>query len=277
MSGEKQTIPTSAEDASDAAILVAESYQAPDGSVYVHKDLVQVVEPWAVEQHVSPPSETHSFGDVQSWAAYVGRYGSPLRSLLSWREAGLVALLDHHDPGGVCGRNQWKAQHAFQYTPEFKAWRELTSGAPLKQAQLVEALEDLAETIIQPDPGQLMAMLRTLRATVNTEAASALREDGGMAVEFRKDSQVRGDVALPQWLEIQLSMIRGYRVQDADGVMRPALHRLRVRLRPSVTETAQLVFRLSIPAAERVLEEIYLDLVAMAQEELGEAYRILRA
>src|SRR3990167_8996985 len=91
------------------------------GAFYVHKDYVKIRGAWEVEQHIPPISTSVSFGDVDSWAEYVGRFSIPTENtaLLTWSEQGLSAILDYHDSADEPGRCAWKATMPFMRSPEW--------------------------------------------------------------------------------------------------------------------------------------------------------------
>jgi hypothetical protein len=260
-------------------LTIAPSFQAPDGSVYVHQDLVKVVEPWAVEAHVGPIRGAEKFGDVESWVAYVARYAgtSEHEPLLTWSEAGLRAVLDYHSADLDAGRCQWTALHPFERSDQWRAWSRLADGQARSQKQAIEALEDLAEDIQEPSAADLVGILRKLRASVNATAETELLPDGSTSVSFKKDSRVQsGEVSLPPEFAIQIPVLKGH-TEHKNGKAVPVLYRVTVRLRPSTDDQARLTFRFSMPTAERVLEAVYADRVAAAKALLGPDRALLRS
>lgn len=278
-----KTIPSSLGLANSEPVVVAEPRvaDATTGALWVHKDYVQVRKDWEIEGHEPLPGGDHRFGDVESWVAYVQRYASKDEALLTWGAGGLFATLDHHvnavESAGqvIGGRNQWRASHPFALAPEFKAWQALANGQPVAQKAAIERLEDLAVDIAEPAPTDLMALLRTLRASVNAQASAELRPDGTTSVSFSQDKAVKGggNVDLPSEILIAVRVLVGH--VDEDG--KPVRYRMPVRLRVSVGDDAKLAFRFSMPVAERVLEEVYADRVALAKRLLGDGYAVLRA
>lgn len=246
------------------------------GALYVHQDLVRAQEPYAEEAHVPPMAVEERFGDVESFVAYVQRYGTPA-TLLTWNSQGLRAVLDYAQSSSEPGRRKWRAVHPFQTSPQWQAWMALANGSAIGQRAAVEKIEDLAEDIVEPAPTDLANLLRSLRASVNAKADSELRPDGTYSVSFAKDSSVKsavgGNVDLPAFFVVSIPVLRGH--VDSEG--RPVLYRLPVRLRVSTDGDAHLTLRLSIPSAARVLEDAFADRVRAASELLGEEYRLLRA
>lgn len=264
--GERQTAP---------AIIVPAAWVDPvTGATYVHKDLTASVEPWDNEQHVGPIDITEAFGDVESWAAYVTRFGGAQadRTLLTWNRTGLRAWLDYHATDQTPNRCQWVAEHAFTRSAELNAWAKIADGRPLTQQALVEALEELAPDIQDPAAGPLMDLLRTLRSHVRSEANADLRLDGTTKVSYSREGTV--SVSLPPEIRIAIPLVRG----DLDDQGRPALYPVTVRLMVAIDEqTAKLGFRLLLVRLERLLDDAYLHLVQKAQALLGDGLDILRA
>jgi hypothetical protein len=256
-------------------------YKDPQtGALYVHADLTERRAAWAEEQQRHPVDTSEHFGDVESWVAYVTRFGANPDSppFLTWNDGGLRAILDYHEGDAEdAGRCQWQAEHRFHFSPQWRAWQGFANGAARPQRDAIERLEDLAPDVVDPPMTELMGLLRNLRASVNAKASSELRPDGSSRVDFEQDKQVKGAgggaIDLPAEVEIQIPVLRGH-VGD-DG--RPVVYRVAVRLRVSVGDDAKLALRFAMPAAERLLEQVYADRVAAAKRLLGEGYALLRA
>ena len=270
-----ETKPVNDADGHTAPLLtVSEHYEASDGSVYAHKDLVRVVEPWAVESHIGPIRSHEKFGDVESWAEYVKAYTTEDDSdvLLTWSESGLRAVLDYHNNDRTAGRAQWIAEHRFVFSPQWIAWSTLANNQARPQKQIIESLEDLAEDIVSPDPAALLNILRTLRSTASATGATTLNPDGSTSVEWRKEASVTGKAEIPPFFEIHIPVLKGH-YRNGDQVLYP----IPIRMRPTVDDGAHVLFRLSIPVTERLLEKVYADRVQAAREALGSGYALLRA
>jgi len=256
-------------------VIVPAQYEDPiTKALYVHEDLKRVREDWDVEEHISPVNVTEKFGDVESWVAYVKRFGlAPDHPpLLTWNGGGLRAVLDYHDPEGP-GRCAWVALLEFKPSPEWTAWMGFGGGT---QKVVIEFLEDHTDDILDPPSVDLMALLRGLRTTVASSASTDLRPDGTTSVSFQQDKTLKGaagQVELPPYLQIAIPVLRGH--VDAEG--RPVRYSTSVRLRASVSDDAKLALRFSIPNVERVLETVLTERVALAKEMLGDEYTLLRA
>lgn len=262
------TKPGEAANENTPAVIIEASYDDPiDHSLWIHKDLVKVREPYAV----GPPRAEESFGDVDSWAGYVKRFGFG-STLLSWNGAGLRAVLDYHANDGLegtPGRCQWNATLPFYKSPEWKAWAEFATGQAVPHKKAVERLEDLSEDITDPPAADLMNLLRNLRSTVNATAQTELLPDGTTRIGFSQDKAVKGisDMALPPEFTIAIPVLKG----------RDKRYKLAVKIRASVDDQAHLALRFSIPQAERALEMVYAELVAEAKALLGDGFSLLRA
>lgn len=269
------TLPADEQEQEAAAdhIIIQPSVKLQNGAVYIHKDLVQVAEPWADEGHIGPIEESYAFGDIASLAAYVKKYHGR-EPLITWNNQGIEATLDYHyideEENLIPNNATWHARYPFVETPQWKAWRNFATGHGWAQAKAVEFLEDHAEDIVEPEQSVLLTLLRNLRGSANATASTELRPDGTASVNFSSDRRVAGSpgsVELPAEITIAIPVIKGH--QD--------IFKLVLRLRVSVDANAHLELRFSMPQAEVVLEQVYDELVARAREELGEGFTVLRA
>lgn len=270
-----ETQPTT-DTARDFVVALAPGYEdRGTAALWVHKDMVQARKDWEVEAHIRPPQGTEAFGDVASWATYVKRYSGPTdlgwEPVITWNAAGLHAILDPHQSIDEPGRCQWLATCPFVYSTEWRAWQQLANGHAKSQRELVEALEDLAEDIREPDAARLMELLRSLRANVQTTATTSLQPDGSTSVAWGQDKTLIGNkpgaLDLPGLLSIALPVLKGD----------PQPYQVLVRLRVTIGDDSKLTFRLSLVNAERVLEAVYADRVEQAAGALGDGFNLLRA
>jgi hypothetical protein len=253
-------------------LVIAPAYlDGATGALWVHKDYVPVRKDWEDEAHRSPASDDVAFGDVESWAQYVTRYGYPERALLTWNGKGLKAVLDYHraDEHELGGRRQWMARYPFFQSPELQAWVAFAGGQAHSQREAIERLEDLGEDIKEPSQAELTTLLRNLRANVSSEAETTLREDGTSAVSWKQDKTLKagGTTELPPFITIGIPLLVGH----------PERYALRVRVRVSVDDRAHLALRFSLVNADRSLEDVYAQRVEAARALLGEAFTLLRA
>jgi len=261
-------------EAASEHLIVTPTFEAGDGALYVHKDLVKVREPWAEAEHIGPIDEAERFGDVESWAGYLGRFGK--RPLVTWNAEGLHAVLDYHSDDGSPNRCDWWADYPFVPSLEWEAWMQLASGAAVGHRKAVEFLEDHSPDILEPIATDLMGLLRSLRANVTANAQTELRPDGTTNVSFAENKTVSGGaghVALPSEITIGIPVLKGH-IDEAGAAVN---YRLTVRLRASVDDGAHLSLRFSIPLAERVLEDVYAERIAKARELVSPDIAIWRA
>ena len=250
----------------------------PNGEVFVHEKYSAHNK--GHDEHVGPIDQALILGDVPSWAHYVKRYGAndASRLLLRWNEDGLTATFDHHtdatdagqhgDTSKRAGRNAWTARYPFEQTHELAIWEQFADGKPVSQAEAVEFLDTYAAHIQTPAAADLVALLRTLRASVNHRAVTTIKPEGGTRVEFLSDQQVTtGPDAmaadLPSEFTIGIPLLAGH----------SKLYALRVRVRAVVgSANAGLALRFALPNLEASLEHAYGELVELARKELGEPY-----
>lgn len=251
----------------------------PDsGARWVHKDYILAVQPYAEEEHRAYISTSVDFGDLTSWADYMARFAEPAVSAVFWNSVGLRADLAYHatremrndqPTSAAAWRAQtvnWQAVYPFKPTPEWAAWAATANGQAISHAKIVEFLDEHLDDVQEPPALVLMNVLRKLRASTKYEAETELRENGTAAVSFRKDDKVVGDaeVELPGEIEIVIPIMRGH----VDAIGEPINYKLVVKVRATVQDGA-LFLRLSIPAKDKVLEQVYDDLVSSARELLG--------
>ena len=266
-------------------LTIASSYTDPrTGALYVHADLEQVIPDWEVERHISPIKRTEQFGDVESWAEYILRFGCDSQGdsppLLTWSESGLTAILDYHSADGTPGRCAWLAVYEFRRSAAWTRWSTLANSRPRTQRDLLEALEDLAEDITDPAPADLVSILRTMRTTASATAETELQADGSTTVRYAKSSAVNvgANLQLPPIFTITIPVLVSHTASSDTGKPRPVVYELPVRIRASVDDNAHLALRLSMPTAERVLEAVYADRVAAAEALMnGAGHRLYRA
>ena len=260
-------------------LVVDPTYTAPDGSVYVHRDLVQVVQPWATEQHIGPAVAHERFGDIDSFVAYVKQYQT-LESgpFVTWNERGLKAVLDYHQYVGDdgAGRCQWVAEYPFLFAPEWAAWAGIANGRSVTQRELVEFIEEHRADVTIPNSADLLDLLRNLRGNVQATAQAELRPNGTTDISFAQTKTVEGvakKVEVPSQINVGLPVLKGH-VND-DG--RPVRYQLDVPLRVNVSDDGKLAFHLHISNVERILEDVFGERVSQAKELLGDGWSVWRA
>lgn len=261
-------------------VVIVPTYTDPvTGAIYVHQELTRRTEDWATEAHIPPPHGDEQFGDVESWTSFVRRFGdaaAAARNLLTWNSRGLRAVLDYHETPLTPGRCQWKALCAFSPSLEWTAWTAFACGVTVGQRAAIEQLETLAQDIRNPTAVDLVALLRSLRATVNASAQAELRPDGTTAITFASDKRLAAGadgITLPPEIGIAIPVLRGH--VNAQG--QPVLYEMAVRLRASVDDSAHLALRFSLQNADRTFETVLAERVAAAKEMLGNQYTLLRA
>lgn len=256
------------------------------GQTYIHRDMVSVEPDWNVKDRIAPINTTEQFGDVESWCLYVNEFGSKTNDpMLTWSEDGLLAILDYHVDLDEPGRCTWRARHSFERSHQWKRWMEFANGTPRSQKVMLEALENFAEDVQVPAAPVLLNILRTLRATSNAKAEVEIRPDGTSKATFTKDNAVKsGEVDLPSEFRIRIPVLKGHTElkpvgEGPEAVLLevPVLYELSVRVRVSVDDNAQLMFRLVVPNAVPTLEAVFADRVAAARRLLGEDKTLYRA
>ena len=256
-----------------AHVIIAPSIQTSRGELYVHRDYVAVPREWPEDDHIPPVDVTEEFGDVGSWVRYVQRFGATEQgsSFLAWDGEGLRAVLDYHHTDAP-GRCKWIAKYPFKRSREWTAWMGLATGAEQTQKAVVEFLEDNAGDISAPSGAEVASIIRNLNVNVKAEAQTEIHTDGTTTVLFTNARRVSGGgdrFALPHSITIAIPVLKGH--MDDSG--RRVLYSMDVRVRANVDDAAHLSLRLSIPLAERVLEDECLEMVTQAETLVGPIYR----
>jgi hypothetical protein len=261
-------------------VILANYYHDPvNGALYVHKDMVETVKPWddtdRIREYVPPIAGTVGFGDVASFAAYLQRYGDPALTFTTWNAGGIQAILDYHGDviaGNPAGRCQWVAQHSFIMSLPLTRWVSYANGSSRDQRGLIEFLEDMADTIVQPSAAELTSVLSLLRSTFGSRAETNLKEDGSYAVSFSKEAKLTAQGVIPSTFTIRVPLLAGH--TDDEG--KTVTYDLTVRLRMTPIEQS-VTFRLSISNLTVSLEDAYADRVKVATALLGKDFPILRS
>lgn len=268
---------TGANEANENALFVTPHVKTEDGREFVHKDLVQVVNAWAVEEH-QRLTTAERLGDVESWARYVQTHGADKDPFLTWNAKGLHAVLDYPET------KRWTAVYPFELTTEFKRWSGVASGHAIELQKAVEFLEDNAPDIHEPDAATLLDLLRVLKANYTANTAVELRPDGTSKLAFTRDTRVTGpnEAQLPSEITIAVPVLKGHVEQESDpdaGVFagQPVRYKLVLKVRASADSNARLSLRFNMPVMERVLEQVYAERVDAARAELGDGFALLRA
>lgn len=261
------------------AIIIDPSWVDEDtGAVYLHKDLVQVKKPHEDDAYIKPIEVDLKFGNVQSWAAYIERYGNPAQTLISWSETGIQAQLDYHyhEPHAealIPGRCTHMVRLPFQPTREFTAWSTFANDNRVSQSAAIEHLERWATTISEPDTLTLLKLIASLRGNVNATVESELQAHGTNLKFSRSTSVISGvsEVALPSEITVSLPVIKGHEV---DG--KPQAFALPIKVRTSVGDDHKLSLRFTLIGGEEAVETAAKEMVAQAAEALGEQHAIYK-
>ena len=248
------------------------------GALFVHKDMREILPAYQAEWHVAPTSTRATLGDVESWAAYIARYGTAERTYATWSATGIRATLDYHTSGEP-GRDQWHARYDFVNTLQLGRWRRAIERQNVSHANMVELLEDSGSDIVEPDQAEVLDILRTLRVTTKSRGDTEIRQDGTTSIKWHSDAQVRGSKSgtteMPQRIKIHVPALEGYFIDDKLSTVCFA-----VRIRASVDPAGQIGFRLSCPELEMKLDELRQSVASRAQsflDEHGMELEILRS
>lgn len=269
-------------DAEQAAphLTLAHHHKAADGSEWLlnPKGYEQIVEPHAVDEYIAPFKADEKLGDVESFVAFVRRFGvEGTPPLLTWSTRGLRAVLDFGTMDAP-GRGKALASHPFETTRQWQFWQGLADNRARSQKALIEALQERRQDVQSPDAAELVTMLRTLSATVNTSATFSLDEHGNSVLKYSREANT--PLKLPPSITIGVPILKGHTAPDSQGIAGPVVYQLEVLIRVDIIdegEKSRPTFRLTIPNAEQALEDAVADRVQAAKVLLGEGYTLLRA
>lgn len=256
------TIPTS-----DVAVTRLDAaYKDPvTSALYLHKDLVQVTEPWAdreyLASHPGYVKETVELGDIESVVAYLDRHEHKDRPAhITWSKEGIRAVLDYHDRDTQqSGRCQWVVTYPFVLTRQMRELIEFAQERiAYKQSQAVDWLETFSPDIVDPPELELLGTLRELRTTANASVLNKVRDDGTEALEFRRDNRVVGNTVLPPRIVIRTPIYVGHHNMAGE----PIAYGIQMRMRAFVGDDGGLLLRFGLVNAERAMEEAIGEMAA---------------
>lgn len=263
------------------------------GALWVHKDYIKAREAWAAEQHQGLPHMDLKLGDVESWVSYVHNHGRPSQALLTWSAHGLHAILDHwqiqgapDDGESFIPHDDYCVSHDFKLDQSFVQWSNVAGGAPVAHQTMIEFLENHFEEVLSPPATELIDLLRGLRGNYKAMGDVTLNPDGTSKVTFSKENGVQGagggEINLPTTFEVLLPVLQGWNEVETnvdEGKVEGALVRYKfvVRLRVNVGTDGHIQFRLQMPQRERVLAQVYGEIVGLVKGQLGPDYKLLRA
>ena len=252
-------------DASAAHIVLAPSVEdGLTGALWVHRDYVPALLPYEHEGHTGPVAVTERFGDAESFCQYLIRFAEAEQTLATWNSKGLRAVLDYP------ARRQWVAEYPFAFAWQWQSWLALANNQLIDQKRAIEKLEELASTIVEPDPAALMNILRVLRGGLHATSEVRLREDGTADVTFSRNTTVSASGAsLPPTFTILTPIIRG-----------DTPYKLEVRLRADVSADGHLGLRFAIPLQDQAFEDSVVGaggIVTRLKEAMKAVAMVLRA
>lgn len=169
----------------------------------------------------------YTFRDTKSLAAYLGRFQRPETVAFSNPDRlEIRVIVDHHDH--AADRPTHCAHHATfsaQFTQHYKAWRDF-SGKSVTQVSAGLFLEERATDVIKPDAASIMDMVMQFDALKKVTFRQSTRlHDGQRQFTYSEENEARGNVTLPEAIQIRVSVFEGqepevitvrvrYRIED---------------------------------------------------------------
>jgi uncharacterized protein YfdQ (DUF2303 family) len=218
-----------------------------------------------LEQYLEAPLRprgTASLHDPSDFTEYVNRLANPQYTTV-WvdPDAGkFVAVFDDHADFDDAGWRSHTATLTLKADPDWAAWLALDN-KPGGQAQLAEHIENLAHTVIDPDPATMLEIARTFDAHRNVNFRSGVRLDNGdVQLEYEEITKAkageRGELEIPSAFTIRVAPFLGVPAADISA-----------RLRWRITD-GQLSIGYALLRPDRVRRDIISSLIIDMRGEL---------
>lgn len=187
------------------------------------------VEVDSLEAHLDAPLRTRgtaTLHDPADFTEYVNRLRDVDHTTV-WADpdAGrLVAVFDDHADFADPGWRSHTATLVLKVDPDWTAWLALDN-KPGGQAQLAEHIENLAHTVIDPDPATMLEIARTFDAHRNVNFRSGVRLDNGdVQLEYEEITKAkageRGELEIPSAFTIRVAPFLGVQAADISARLR---------------------------------------------------------
>ncbi len=194
-----------------------------------------------------------SFDTQESFIAYVEEFGRQESKLFVRMYDGshapaVTAIFDYHDEPDVVGRLAHRATYAMPWSPQWKRWSFLANGDGIKQAQFLEFLQENGDDVVEPNVGELMAVIGNLSSRKKVEFKSGFRlSDGSMELSYVEETESAGasnkSAIMPESIEIGIPIF-------VDGVS----YAVKVWLRYRIIE-GKLLFGIVLHRAEFMIAD----------------------
>lgn len=172
----------------------------------------------SLEEHLDAPLRTRGMAylhDPGDFAEYVNRLADPSYTTV-WADpdAGrLTAVFDDHADAESPGWRSHIATLTLKADPDWAAWLSLNNKLGT-QAWFAEHIEDLAHTVVDPDPATMLEIARTFDAHRTVAFRSGVRlESGDVQLEYEETTKAKigqkGELEVPAAFTIRVAPFLG--------------------------------------------------------------------
>jgi len=203
------------------------------------------------------------FRDFKSLSSYLKRFS--LQDALAMASPGqkeILVTIDHHADGkpSHCGH---KAKLSAVLASPYSSWREV-NGKPLSQTEAGLFLEERAIDVKKPDAASIMEIVMNFDALKKVTFKSRRKlHDGSIQFEYNEENEQRGNVTLPESIEILSPVYEG---------QEPQVIQIRVRYR---IEDGRLRFSFEVHDIAEVERIAFEKLRDAFQVEMGGDFEVL--
>lgn len=199
-----------------------------------------------------------TFDSLLDLAQYVQRFKRETTVLFCHRpDRAVSAVIDYHGAVGPCRCEHVASWHA-DADADWAAWERI-DGRSISQLEFVRFLEEHLHNITEPNAADVLEVCANLEAIKKVEFRSGARlSNGTRQLVYVEDTQVKGQLTVPEKLTLQLPIFYG---QDPS--------RVEVFLRWPI-EDGKLKFKIDIHRLEHVMDEAWSRVVSQAAVQLPE-------
>lgn len=137
-------------------------------------------------------------GPDRSWEHQVGYYADE-------RALTIQAVLN--DDGGLPGHGDYRAELHYELTDEWKAWKQ-ANGQFYRATTFAEFVEDWRHTIIDPNAGDIIDLVRAFKATQKVTYKDEIQDrNGDRSLQYTKETTAgatSGTLELPERFMLEM-------------------------------------------------------------------------
>jgi uncharacterized protein YfdQ (DUF2303 family) len=184
------------------------------------------IETHDLEKYLEEPNRARGNATVHTpddFIALVNRIGN-LEATTVWANVNtgaVTALINDHADWERPGWRDHTARLALQQDEDWKRWMQ-RDNTLCTQAEFSEFIEDVYDTVVDPDAATMLEVSRTMRAATRVQFSQSVRLDNGdvqLTYEETTESKAgqKGQLEVPERVSVRLSPWRGVepRVMEA--------------------------------------------------------------